>query len=715
MVNLSGIVMEIIENVTINENLVLWGMVNASMGLTNVPTSSNDNDIFFSNAEEEKFENFPFSISHIYEDTSLLDFSQNTSTLANFPNASSSNSTPSAPSSVPSSSSSATSTSIYETFMDESRHWVQKVLVPLVMCVGVVGNSVSMVVLTRRKMRSSTNSYLTALAISDLLYLIFVFFLSLKHHPDMQHPRHWLYWQHVRYALWLTDASSSTSIWLTVTFTIERYVVVSHPIKGKVLCTVSRAKKFVVVVYCVCWLLTATTPHEWIVVTKTRYPLQDPRLDLDYSALGRDPTYRHFYYWFTAVTFILLPLCLLVVFNGFLMQAVRRSKQQRRRMTMVSKRDHYSHQQEYKITVMLIAVVLLSLLCQMPTAVLLLYSTVYQPPQGTSAYAIMRGLGNIFNFLNAINAAANFLLYCAFSDKFRRTFLITFFPCLYKQHFISHSFVATSSRGDAVGGRRGRRRGTVGREREGEDVRAGDESRTRSDQWRVRMKGGRSLREPIVGVGGVGRGDMANKRREEECMERERGNSPEDKKRQGPVDAPRTKSDSSGYYKNLAFPKGENPTIISELFKGATQRGQSPYLDPLTGVSDQKNKKDEIQDDFLICPQDGGTVHMGVAPLSPSSSWPNSGMSRGAITSDCTGGQETLGLCKSIASQREVHPKTTESITKAANGVHKNTLVLNALVLNASAESANIGTTTAFRFIDDPLSDESNVSVDQIH
>ncbi|KAK3850345.1 hypothetical protein Pcinc_042947, partial [Petrolisthes cinctipes] len=102
---------------------------------------------------------------------------------------------------------SASSLAAYNKFMDESRHWVQRVLVPLVMCLGVVGNSVSMVVLTRRKMRSSTNNYLTALAISDLLYLVFVFSLSLQHHPDIKHPRHWFYWQYVRYAFWLTDAS----------------------------------------------------------------------------------------------------------------------------------------------------------------------------------------------------------------------------------------------------------------------------------------------------------------------------------------------------------------------------------------------------------------------------------------------------------------------------------------------------------------------------
>lgn len=109
----------------------------------------------------------------------------------------------------------------YERFMVESRHWVQRVLVPLVMCVGVVGNSVSMVVLTRRRMRTSTNNYLTALAISDLLYLVFVFSLSLQHHPDIKHPRHWFYWQYFRYGLWLTDASSKYIVYFLSLSTLQ--------------------------------------------------------------------------------------------------------------------------------------------------------------------------------------------------------------------------------------------------------------------------------------------------------------------------------------------------------------------------------------------------------------------------------------------------------------------------------------------------------------
>lgn len=96
----------------------------------------------------------------------------------------------------------------YAAFLAGSRYVVQRVLVPVVLVVGVVGNAVTIVVLTRRQMRSSTNNYLTALAISDLLYLVFIFSLSIRHHPGMSRPHHWFYWHYFRYALWLTDASS---------------------------------------------------------------------------------------------------------------------------------------------------------------------------------------------------------------------------------------------------------------------------------------------------------------------------------------------------------------------------------------------------------------------------------------------------------------------------------------------------------------------------
>lgn len=44
-----------------------------------------------------------------------------------------------------------------EAFRDTSRFWVQRVLVPLVVIIGVMGNAVTIYILTRRPMRSSTN------------------------------------------------------------------------------------------------------------------------------------------------------------------------------------------------------------------------------------------------------------------------------------------------------------------------------------------------------------------------------------------------------------------------------------------------------------------------------------------------------------------------------------------------------------------------------
>jgi hypothetical protein len=87
--------------------------------------------------------------------------------------------------------------------------------------------------------------------------------------------------------------------------------------------------------------------------------------------------------------------------------------------------------QENKITITLIAVVILFMVCQIPTAITLIYNLFHQPPTNSVEDNIGRGLGNIFNFLVTINASCNFMLYCALSDKYRRTFLLTFLPSCY--------------------------------------------------------------------------------------------------------------------------------------------------------------------------------------------------------------------------------------------------------------------------------------------
>ena len=147
--------------------------------------------------------------------------------------------------------------------------------------------------------------------------------------------------------------------------------------------------------------------------------------------LGNNEEYRQTFYWVNAVVFTFIPLLLLGVFNLFLILAVKESRRQR---AVLCAGESQSQQQENKITIMLISVVIIYMLCQVPQASMHIYLTCINPPaDGSNEQGLHIILGNIFNLLVAINAAINFVLYCALSDKYRKTFLVTFCRCWLRQ------------------------------------------------------------------------------------------------------------------------------------------------------------------------------------------------------------------------------------------------------------------------------------------
>lgn len=264
----------------------------------------------------------------------------------------------------------------YAQFRDQTRFWIQRVAVPLLMVIGLFGNSITVIIMTRRRMRSTTNMYLAALAFVDMLYLVLTFLLGLSHYPNMTGYKYYVYWKLRPFLMMLTDACSNTSVWLTVTFTIERYIAVKFPIKGKVWCTEARAKMLIIFVFALGILFAAPVPFEWEVVEKrvatkasetdyssnvmqqtltgldnlknesrridTSEVIQetyntstesDVILTLENTDFGRNETYKTIYYWSTAVIFYFIPLFSLMLFNGFLIKSVHHSRKERTRMT----------------------------------------------------------------------------------------------------------------------------------------------------------------------------------------------------------------------------------------------------------------------------------------------------------------------------------------------------------------------------------------------
>lgn len=379
-------------------------------------------------------------------------------------------------------------------FRDQSRFWIQRVVVPILVCIGAAGNILSIIVLTRRRMRSSTNAYLTALAVADLIYLHFVLLLSFKHYPNIHDHKFELYWRFYGISHWLCDAASSTSVWLTVSFTLERYIVVCHPMKGKVLCTERRAKSIIAIISILCIILTATTPFEYQLAfhdecikmceeselkvlrlehtddngtdaftldalgsekncssesSKGVIPADEERMQLfmnstqqlfhamvniqlmnttccvknytittEGTSFGKNRIYQSMFYWFSAIVFAVLPLALIATFNCFLIHSVYKSYQKRKVMT--NSQEQKCQTQENRITLLLIAIVVLFLVCQIPTASVLIYTALVDQADALTEN-IKAGLGNIFNSLLTLNASCNFILYCLLSDKYRRT------------------------------------------------------------------------------------------------------------------------------------------------------------------------------------------------------------------------------------------------------------------------------------------------------
>lgn len=184
-------------------------------------------------------------------------------------------------------------------------------LVSLICGVGIVGNvMVILVVLTTKHMRTPTNCYLVSLAAADLMVLTAA---GLPNITDALHGQ-WVYGYvgclGITYFQYLGINASSCSI---TAFTVERYIAICHPIKAQFLCTLSRAKKIIMMV----WALTSVYCIMWLFLSDTKKLVYDNVVLLSCAYKVSRSHYLPIY--FTDFTvFYVLPLMLATVLYGLI-------------------------------------------------------------------------------------------------------------------------------------------------------------------------------------------------------------------------------------------------------------------------------------------------------------------------------------------------------------------------------------------------------------
>lgn len=298
----------------------------------------------------------------------------------------------------------------------EFEFWSNGILLNLVGFFGILGNILSMIILSRPQMRSSINYLLIGLARCDTILIItsMLLFGIPAIYPFTGFLRYYYFRllpaiSHVVYPLAMIVQTAS--VYLTLTVTLERYVAVCHPLRARALCTYGRARFYVIVIiiFSICY----NVPR-FLEVDLKEHPDDEFGFGYCISAtdLRADYTYINIYiHWLYLVFIYFIPFSGLMFFNSMIYRQVRKANRERQRLSRTEKR-------EIGLATMLFCVVIVFLCCNIVALLINIIEALQQQ--------IYDRLVKTSNLLVTINSSVNFIIYVTFGEKFKRIFLLLF-------------------------------------------------------------------------------------------------------------------------------------------------------------------------------------------------------------------------------------------------------------------------------------------------
>lgn len=142
---------------------------------------------------------------------------------------------------------------------------------------GIIGNIISMIILSRPQMRSSINYLLIGLARYDTV-LIVTSILVFGIPSIYPYSGYLSYYYFIIYpklspiTFPIGMIAQTASVYMTFIVTLERYIAVCHPLKARALCTYGRAKIYFI--GCIIFSVLYNIPRFWEVVVVS-YQIDD--------------------------------------------------------------------------------------------------------------------------------------------------------------------------------------------------------------------------------------------------------------------------------------------------------------------------------------------------------------------------------------------------------------------------------------------------------
>ncbi|KAI1287273.1 Sex peptide receptor [Halotydeus destructor] len=337
-------------------------------------------------------------------------------------------------------------------------------VMPALMVITILANTLVVVVLSQRHMRTPTNVVLLTMAISDLLTLLFpapwyFYIYTLGNHKKILYPVEACYAFHCMTEV-IPAFFHTASIWLTLVLAGQRYIYVCHPTAARTWCTLPRVMRAVVVVIILAFLhqLARFFDREFAPVQFEYEGV--PRWGCQFftaawvARMVSENIYFTCYYGFRILFVHIGPCAALVVLNLLLFSALREAQRKRDKLFKENRKSECRKLRDSNCTtLMLIVIVSVFLATEIPLAICTLLHVAQNALNIVIAdYEILNSTILFTNFFIMLTYPVNFAIYCGMSRQFRETFKDLF--------LLGH---VTSSRGGGGVGRNGALTETVSR------------------------------------------------------------------------------------------------------------------------------------------------------------------------------------------------------------------------------------------------------------
>ncbi|XP_015606849.1 probable G-protein coupled receptor B0563.6 [Cephus cinctus] len=301
------------------------------------------------------------------------------------------------------------------------------IVMPIICCLGIIGNVLNLVVLTRRNMRGTAYIYMRGYSAAALLAILFCIPFSLRVLIHKETGR-WSNWTqafyHAHFELFLGNGCLGVGVMMLLALTVERYVSVCHPGQHtRPLCGPPHLT--VVLIPLATFLVYLPSIFRGEITTCLLTPAGPLIYQKRDNIFFMHSLFYQVYKVVLEIVFKVAPTILLAGFNLRIMIVYRRSCERRRRMTLSrtvsSDEDPRTFAEERRLVLLLGSTSILFLVCVSPMVILNV--TLSESNLSLYPYQVFRALANL---LEVINYSITFYIYCLFSEDFRNTLIRTF-------------------------------------------------------------------------------------------------------------------------------------------------------------------------------------------------------------------------------------------------------------------------------------------------